>query len=54
MKFSVALIITLIFIIIGITNIVLWYKELLSIYGLVFGIVFFILAFFTFHFRKKE
>ncbi|MGK0271006.1 MAG: hypothetical protein ACI88H_001659 [Cocleimonas sp.] len=38
----------------GLLNIALWYKDIGSIYGLVFGIVSLILAWFVFHFRQKE
>jgi len=50
---SIAMILMVLFILFGVMNIVLWYVFGFSIYGLVFGVFFLILAWFVFHFRKK-
>lgn len=46
--------VAIVFCIIGIANVVLWYKEILGIYGLVFGAFWIIVAWFIFHFRRKK
>ena len=40
--------------VVGLLSMVFWYIETLSIYGLVFGIFFLILAWFVFHFRDMK
>ena len=50
----VPIIITIGLIISGLLNIILWQKNIVSIYGLVFGVFSLILAWFVFHFRQKK
>jgi len=51
---SIPIILTLVFIVFGLLNIFLWHNNIVSIYGLVFGVVSLILAWFVFHFRHKK
>lgn len=44
----------MLFVLAGIVNILLWHNQILSIYGFVFGIIFFILAMFVFHFSREK
>ena len=53
-KQNINILVSLLVGIIGIANLVLWYNKILSIYGLVFGIFWLIVAAFVFHFRHKK
>ena len=53
-KVMIHIFVAIVFSIIGIANIVLWYKEILGIYGLVFGVFWVIVAWFVYHFRIQK
>ena len=50
----ILIIISLFLVVSGVLNIFLWNQGTGSIYGLVFGVISLILAWFVFHFRKRK